>query len=310
MERVTAGPSIGCRVRVWRSEQDPSKHELFIWRQNERVLYGRLDDSYRMVPFPDAQKIWDQETSRQCGEGVAVSGDKHFVQKFVMGDPEPSFAVDFVSLGFTCYWSNLQGGVSQWLCGVGDCGKEDKTDPLFEEMVSYRHGGFQRHLVSVPNRVYLYLAKLLELAPHMACSCHECNGQNIRNVCQIIIHLNNDGVDPRPLPGCYMVLTVCERVSVHIFFHILKGSKRGCRLRGYFRAIEGPMTEPDKCVYGEYHFYEHYKKVDTKMGDLDLFRDAGENDVLLQLGCCKKESLDEDLTGTNEPKLGAFISYG
>lgn len=236
----------------------------------------------RMYPSFRAQNIWDSVTAEQAEEeGVVIDHDKHYMQQYNKGDARPCFVVEFPSLGFICHWSNLEGGISQWLCEPGGATR-DITDPLYENMEFFSHRSFRRRLVSVPRKVCLYLSGLLELAPYMGCGCDECSHRAIDDAYTITVHIDNSGNDPRPLPGAkYLVLAVCNRLRVRDFFETLKGCTSRCRAGGYFQQIVGSIAYPDDCLYGKCYSYETYKTGDVRMGDLDFVRDPDRSDVLV-----------------------------
>lgn len=238
----------------------------------------------KMHPSFNAQNIWDSETARQAEEEerIVIDHDKHYMQRYDKGDKEPCFSVEFSSLGFVCYWSSLQDGISQWLCGPIRYTAQDIKDPLYEVMETYEHRSFRRKLIMVPRKVCLYLSKLLELAPHMNCGCSECQRRAVHDTCTITVHVDNDKNDPRPLPGAkYLVLTVCNRLRVRDFFCILKGSGERCRADSYFQQIVGSITYPDMCIYGKRHVYGTYKMGDLRMGDLDFVLDFDGGGVMV-----------------------------
>lgn len=238
----------------------------------DHAVIGRLPDrKLQFYPHLEAQNIWSEETIRQANEEI-VDLDKHYMQQYVKGDKPTCFQVEFPFLGFNCHWSNLDCGISQWLCETSSDSNLEKDDHLYEEMTYYKHKVFRRQLVSVPSAVCLYLSKLHRLAPSMDCGCIECDRKAISNTYHITVHVDNNGDDPGPLVGAsYLVLFVCDRLLVSEFFRILKGSsKKKPPARSYFRQIVGSTTYPDAYVYGKCYSYDVYKTGDVRMGDLDL----------------------------------------
>lgn len=263
--------------------------------RSDYEIFNRLPDGgLQMFSSFRAKNIWDLETTRQASEErPTVDHDKHYMQQYNKNDTPTCFQVEFPFLGFSCHWSNLQDGISQWLCEINgrhepSKPEPDKPEPLYEEMTFYPHKLFRRKLVSVPRKVCLYLAKLLELAPPMNCGCSECKRCAISSTYTITVHIDNSGNDPRPLVGAsYLTLAVCDRLLVREFFCILKGSAQKCPARSYFQQIVGSTTYPDTCVYGKCYSYDVYKTEDVRMGDLDLeffSSPGGGKDVLVVMG--------------------------
>lgn len=248
-------------------------------------VYGSdPDGAIKQHPSFKAQTIWDMQTAKQAKESIGTDNDKHFMQQYNKDDPIPCFAVEFPSLGFVCYWSNLQYGVSQWLRGPLSGSSPDVKDILYERTELYEHRSFRRRLVSVPTKVCSYLSALLILTPPMNCGCNECQRRTTHDTYTIAVHIDNKD-NPRPLPGAkYLVLSVCNRLRVRDFFIILKGSVQRCRAGNYFQQIVGSINDPETCEYGQRYSYGDYITGDLRMGDLGLVLGPDGGKVLMAMG--------------------------
>lgn len=273
-------------IRVIRLPQIPVRFEV------STVVYGQ------QFPLPYAQKLWDDEYKRQQvvarqwnKSRILVSemndGISYYMQQFLNKDESKSanFAVDFPDIGVTSFWNILQRGVSHWFC-------ETYGSP--PGITYYRHILFQRELVSVSCKVYRFLGKLLQLAPHLTCGCTNCNHRTTGSPYFLILYLSNNGTDPTPMPGAYMTLTVCEYLYVRELFQILyrihadqdNDLDMGPHHR-FFRQIEGP-DDSNMYAWGNFYYYDDFLLDGKQMRDLSLFSD-GQTQAMLAAGALEPE---------------------